>query len=115
MADAVSLTVHHGDEKTVLAVERGSNLRRVLLDAGLSPYGSVSRHANCGGRGLCSTCGVEVLTDQPAPRQWHDRLAVAWGYPRLSCQVSVEEPMAVRLLDGKVVWGQVLPRRGRYD
>ncbi|MFB6090522.1 MAG: 2Fe-2S iron-sulfur cluster-binding protein [Halobellus sp.] len=109
MADPVPLTVVDGDEETVVEVERGTNLREALLERGFSVYGTLSTHANCGGRGLCATCTVEV-DPAPDPTHWHDAAAVRFGYPRLSCQIAVTEPTTVRLLD-KHVWGQVLPRR----
>ncbi|MFB6250315.1 MAG: 2Fe-2S iron-sulfur cluster-binding protein [Halobellus sp.] len=109
MDDPVPLTVIDGDTETTVDVERGANLRRALLDRGFSVYGSLSRHTNCGGRGLCATCTVDV-DPAPEPSHWHDAAAVRFGYPRLSCQLSVTEPTTVRLLD-KVLWGQVLPRR----
>jgi ferredoxin len=109
MADTVSLAVVDGEEETTRRVERGTNLREALLDAGCSVYGTVSQYANCGGRGLCSTCTVEV-EPAPEPTHWHDAAAMRFGYPRLSCCIEVTEPMTVRLLE-KHVWGQVLPRR----
>lgn len=110
--ETVELTVVDGDEESALTVERGANLRRVLLDEGFDVYGPVSKRLNCGGRGLCSTCTVCIEEGAPPPEQWHDELAVTLGYPRLSCQVSLEEDARVSLVD-KLVWGQVLPRR--YD
>ncbi|MEM1057382.1 MAG: 2Fe-2S iron-sulfur cluster-binding protein [Bacteroidota bacterium] len=84
--------------------EQGANLRRALQDAGLSPYTALTSRANCGGRGLCATCGVWV---RPAPEatHWHDRLAADWGYPRLSCQITVEHDLEVEIPE-KVVWGK---------
>lgn len=108
MSDRIPLTVVAGDEETVVEVERGETLRDALLDRGFPVYGSVSRYANCGGRGLCATCTVEV-DPPPEPTHWHDAAAVRFGYPRLSCRIEVQEPLRVRLLD-KYVWGQVLPR-----
>ena len=109
MNDAVEGTVRTRDGEETIAVGRGTVLRDARLDRGFSVYGTVSRHANCGGRGLCATCTVEV-DPAPDPTHWHDAAAVRFGYPRLSCQITVEEPLTVRLLD-KYVWGQVLPRR----
>ena len=86
-----------------LPVERGRTLRDVLLEADHSPYAAATERLNCGGRGLCATCGVR-LREGPAPDHWHDRLAERFGYPRLSCQVVVDRPMTVELLD-KRVWG----------
>lgn len=86
----------------------GANLRRALLEAGFSPYAALTRRANCGGRGLCATCGVWI-EDAPAAVHWHDRLAERFGYLRLSCQVAVERDLVVRLDREKRVWGA---RRG---
>jgi ferredoxin len=107
--DTVTVTVIDGSESRRIEVERGRTLRDVLLDHDLPVYGTVSRHANCGGRGLCATCTVEV-DPAPEPEHWHDAAAVRFGYPRLSCCLAVTEPVTVRLLD-KHVWGQILPRR----
>ena len=109
MDDPVPVTVVTDDEENVVWLERGETLRDALLERGFSVYGTVSRHINCGGRGLCATCTVEV-DPTPEPTHWHDAAAARFGYPRLSCQIDVEEPLRVELLD-KYVWGQVLPRR----
>ncbi len=104
-------TVHVqvGPETHVLEVASGSLLRRVLLDAGLSPYAALTRRANCGGRGLCATCGVWVLP-APEPTHWHDRAAAHFGYPRLSCQIRVEEDLVVEI-PNKRIWGARDPAR----
>jgi ferredoxin len=102
-SETVPLVVVDGDERVELDVERGRNLRRALLDAGLSPYAPATRRLNCGGRGLCATCGVRVREGPPADH-WHDRLAERFGYPRLSCQIAVDRPTTVALVD-KRVWG----------
>ncbi|MDQ2072369.1 2Fe-2S iron-sulfur cluster-binding protein [Haloarcula sp. H-GB4] len=99
----------HCDEKTTIEVERGTTLRDALLQRGSLVYGTVSQYANCGGRGLCSTCTVEV-DPAPEPTHWHDAAAVRFGYPRLSRCIEVERPLTVRLLE-KHIWGQVLPRQ----
>jgi len=109
MSETVPITVVTRDDETTITVERGETLRDALLDRGFPVYGTVSKHANCGGRGLCATCTVEV-EPAPEPTHWHDAAALRFGYPRLSCCLTVEEPLTVRLLD-KHVWGQVLPRR----
>jgi len=87
-----------------LKVTRGSNLREVLLEASLSPYTSYTQRLNCGGNGICATCGVWIEAPAIRPRHWHDRAAKQFGYPRLSCQISVEEDMIIRLVK-KRIWG----------
>lgn len=103
------LRVIVGDQIHEVPVARGANLRRALLDAGISPYGKLSQVANCGGRGLCATCGVWIETNEPAPVHWHDKLARRFGYPRLSCQITVYNDMTVRILDDKLMWGARRP------
>jgi ferredoxin len=104
MTDTVRVTVHIDDgDPTVIEAERGRNLRRLLLEHDCSPYTAVTERLNCGGRGLCATCGVRI-GDAPAPTHWHDRLAARFGYPRLSCQLTVEEDLTVYIPE-KIVWG----------
>ncbi|PSQ94969.1 MAG: (2Fe-2S)-binding protein [Bacteroidetes bacterium SW_11_64_17] len=97
--------VHDGATWHELALPDGTNLRRALLRHDLSPYTRWTRSLNCGGRGLCATCGVRLGDDAPPPTHWHDRLAAQYGYPRLSCQIAVDRPLTVYLLPDKRVWG----------
>jgi ferredoxin len=97
-------------QRQTLMVAHGENLRRALLAAGISPYTRLTRVANCGGRGLCATCGVWVEGDAPKPEHWHDRAAEAFGYPRLSCQVRVTRDLTLKQVE-KWVWGGRRPRQ----
>ncbi len=99
-----TVTVVQGDQRHTLTLPTGSNLRQALLAADLSPYTSLTRRLNCGGRGLCATCGVWI-GERPQPTHWHDRLAQQYGYPRLSCQVTVDRDLTVYLLTEKLIWG----------
>ncbi|HAA12775.1 MAG TPA: (2Fe-2S)-binding protein [Cytophagales bacterium] len=109
MENEVVLKVWVGEEEISLEVPIGSNLREVLVAGGLSPYTRWTRRLNCGGRGLCATCGVWIEENEPAPNHWHDRLAKRYGYSRLSCQIRVESAMTIRLDTEKQIWGK--PRR----
>jgi len=100
----VEITVRHRGGETTLDVDRATVLRDALLAAGLSPYAGLGTAVNCGGRGFCATCGVRLL-EGPPPEHWHDRLAARFGYPRLSCQVTVEDPVTVRLVEDRRLWG----------
>jgi ferredoxin len=104
--DTVTVTVRDGDDETTLTAPTGAILRDVLLDAGFSPYTRYTASLNCGGRGLCATCGVRVRdgAGEHPPDHWHDRLAARFGYPRLSCQVVLTDDVAVEIPD-KRVWG----------
>ena len=102
--DRAAVTVETPDgERHALTASSGTVLRDALLAAGLSPHGRYARRVNCGGRGICATCGVR-LADPPEPDHWHDGLADRFGYPRLSCQVAVRDGMTVQIPD-KRVWG----------
>ena len=103
----VRVVVDDGETETELTVEQGRVLRDVLLEADLSPYSRLTARANCGGRGLCATCGVRIAEDVE-PDHWHDTLADWFGYPRLSCQIAVDRDLRVELVD-KVVWGSRRP------
>ncbi|MCR9100832.1 MAG: 2Fe-2S iron-sulfur cluster-binding protein [bacterium] len=100
-----TITVTFLDGKqTRFQAEAGTNLRQALLQQGISPYTSYTRRLNCGGRGLCATCGVWINGNAPAPQHWHDKAARRFGYPRLSCQVTIEQDLQVELVE-KWIWG----------
>jgi ferredoxin len=99
------ITLHLLDGQTLhLQAPDGANLRQWLLQAGYSPYTRYTQRLNCGGRGLCATCGVWIEAGAPAPGHWHDQLAMRFGYPRLSCQIRIDGPMVLRQVD-KMIWG----------
>jgi ferredoxin len=106
-----TLTILIDAARHTVDVPHGANLRHVLLDAGFSPYARFTRHLNCGGRGLCATCGVWLETDASPPDHWHDQLAARFGYPRLSCQITITGDLTIRLLTDKWVWGARDPAR----
>lgn len=110
-ATGLPLVVLRGEHRYDLSVRWGVNLRDTLLALGLSPYTRITRRLNCGGRGLCATCGVWIEQGAPQPTHWHDALAARAGYPRLSCQIAVQHPMTVRLLTDKLIWGARDPAR----
>lgn len=100
------------DKTVTLNVAKGANLRQALLASGESPYTQLTRRANCGGRGLCATCGVWFDEGETDPAHWHDKLAAQFGYPRLSCQIQVERDMTIRL-PNKLIWGSADLKRAR--
>ena len=105
-----TVAVTRAAETVMLDVVAGTILRDALLEAGLSPYTSLTSTFNCGGRGLCATCGVWLDTSVE-PVHWHDRLAARFDYPRLSCQIAVDRDLRVHLVDDKVIWGSRQPGR----
>ncbi len=106
MPDNCILTVQIDDEFRRITVNKGENLRQILLENDISPYGTIPDKINCGGRGLCATCGVHIRIGEPSPKHWHDRIGAKFGYPRLSCQVTIDHDMTVRILTEKWIWGR---------
>jgi ferredoxin len=102
--DRVTVTVRRDDGDVTIETAHGRVLRDVLLDHDISPYTRLTARANCGGRGLCATCGVRVREGEASADHWHDRLAGRFGYPRLSCQIRVTEDLVVEV-PPKRVWG----------
>ncbi|MEL6720828.1 MAG: 2Fe-2S iron-sulfur cluster binding domain-containing protein [Bacteroidota bacterium] len=100
----IKLTIHTPTRIHEIQAEKGSNLRKMLLQNGISPYTRITQNLNCGGNGICATCGVWIIENEPAPSHWHDKAAKRFGYPRLSCQITVEESMTIELVD-KWIWG----------
>lgn len=108
----LTLTVLVDDITHTIQAEAGANLRKILLEHDFSPYTRITSQLNCGGRGLCATCGVWI-DDEIEAQHWHDKAADVFGYPRLSCQITVEQDMTVRLLTDKVVWGKRDPEKAQ--
>lgn len=92
-----------------LVTTRGRNLRKVLLEAGLTPHNGFAGTLNCRGFGTCGTCAVALTGEVTAPtrrERWrlgfppHDRESGL----RLACQCRVEGDVEVRKFGG--FWGQ---------
>ena len=111
MAQTHELRIKIDGEEQVIQVEDGANLRKTLLSADITPYTAITRVTNCGGRGICATCGVRFEAGEPAPVHWHDKLAARYGYPRLSCQIDIHNDMTIAIIADKVVWGSRDPAR----
>ena len=96
-------------DQTITCPE-GANLRRVLLDHGLSPYNGRAKQINCRGLGTCGTCAVE-LTGQVGPMTPVETWRL--GFPphqagrnlRLACQCKVLGDLTVFKHPG--FWGQL--------
>ncbi|MEM1000001.1 MAG: (2Fe-2S)-binding protein [Bacteroidota bacterium] len=105
MEASVSITFRSATQSETWRVSPGTNLRQALLARGLSPYVRLTRRLNCGGRGICATCGIWIIEGDQAPEHWHDRLAQRFGYPRLSCKVTVDRDLTITPVPDKWIWG----------
>lgn len=104
-AKEVTLTIHTKGKESKITTQKGKNLKQVLIENGFSPHVLLTQKLNCGGNGLCATCGVWLEASIPATH-WHDKLAKRFNYPRLSCQVTIQRDMLIALVDDKQIWGK---------
>ena len=95
------------NEGKSIEVAEGTNLRKVLLKNGITPYMGKDKFLNCFGNGLCGTCRVEVVDGKGAPSMSPmEELALAGLTPlyaraipknvRLSCRIDVTKDLAVK-------------------
>jgi len=92
-----TVVVHDDGTRHEMDVEDGKSLRVALWEHDLSPHDAVTEHVNCGGRGHCATCAVEIIDGAPEADQWLDAALEATGVGRASCEVEVDRDMTVRL------------------
>lgn len=81
-----------------IEVEEGRRLVLGIEDAGIDIL------HRCGGNARCATCRVEVLEGEPTPvTAWEEerlgRLKNRKETTRLSCQIRVERPLAVEVVN----------------
>mmetsp|Transcript_3125 Transcript_3125/g.5057 ORF Transcript_3125/g.5057 Transcript_3125/m.5057 type:complete len:265 (+) Transcript_3125:37-831(+) len=90
-----------GEEKRVLTIQAGANLRKELLANGVEVYAGMAKLTNCNGGGQCGTCAVEVVAGEglgPARSEWEERkLRGRPGSHRLACMNTVAGPVSVRV------------------
>jgi ferredoxin len=83
------------NEGKTLEVPEGTNLRKLMLKNGISPYSGIDALLNCRGNGLCGTCRVEVVDGKGAP-----------------AMTALEESALISLLP---VYGRSVPKNTRLS
>lgn len=95
------------NEGKTIEITEGSNLRKVLLKNGISPYIGKDKFLNCLGNGLCGTCRVEIVDGKGAPTMSPLEEAALLGLTpiyarqipknvRLSCRIDVTKDMSIK-------------------
>ncbi len=95
------------NEGKTIEVPAGTNLRKTLLNHGISPYIGKDKYLNCLGNGLCGTCRVEIVDGKGAPPMTPREEAALEGLTpfyvrripknvRLSCRISIANDMAIK-------------------
>lgn len=83
---------------------KGQSLRDVLLGSGLDVYGGKAKLTNCGGGGVCGTCGVGVIAEdwEERPAFEAQKLKKYDSTCRLSCNTKVEGDCEVIISPPKI-------------
>ena len=95
------------NEGKTLEVPEGTNLRKLMLKNGISPYTGIDAVLNCRGNGLCGTCRVEVVDGKGAPTMTAlEESALVGLIPfygrlvpkntRLSCRIDVTKDISIK-------------------
>ncbi len=94
------LEIYFENKKRKIKVQEGENLREAAIRHKLSIYPHIFKILNCRGRGLCTSCAVEIVSGDIAPRNEIEQEKLKKKKPniRLACQVSVTDHLVVRTL-----------------
>lgn len=92
-----------------LTCDRGTNLRKLLLENNIDLYNGAAKVINCHGFGSCGTCAVKI-TGSVANPKGKEKLRLSFPPHklekglRLACQVVVNEDLEVQKANG--FWGE---------
>lgn len=93
------LEIHFPKQNRTIKVESGVNLREAAIANKLSVYPHILKIFNCRGRGLCTSCKVEIVSGKVDPRNdvETEKLKSSKNpHVRLACQVTVTDNLIVR-------------------
>ncbi len=92
------LKIKFEEQNRTIEVEPGSNLREATINNKLSIYKHMFKILNCRGRGLCTSCKVEIVSGKVDPRNEieQDKLKKADLNVRLACQITVQDNLVVK-------------------
>ena len=92
------LEIQFEDQNRTFKVEPGVNLREAAIQQKLSVYSHIFKILNCRGRGLCTTCRVEIVSGKVDPRNDIEKEKLKGKPPeiRLACQLTVNDNLIVR-------------------
>ncbi len=87
--------------KRKVKVESGTNLRKAAIANKISLYPHIFKLLNCRGRGLCTSCRVEIISGKVNERNEIEENNLKKALKtnpdlRLACQITVEDNLVVR-------------------
>ena len=92
------LEIQFENQRRTIKVEPGANLRKAAIANKLSVYPHIRKILNCRGRGLCTSCKVEIVSGKVEPRNDIEKEKLGKFAPeiRLACQITVNDDLVVR-------------------
>ena len=95
------LEIKFEKQNKTIKVESGVNLREAAIAEKIGIYAHIFKLLNCRGRGLCSTCRVEIVSGQVDPRNEVEDKNLRKSLKknpnlRLACQITVDDNLVVR-------------------
>ncbi len=95
------LEVTFEKQNRTIKVEPGENLREAAIANKVGIYAHIFKLLNCRGRGLCSSCKVEIVSGKVSPlneTETNNLKKQLNKNPnlRLACQITVEDNLVVR-------------------
>ena len=94
------LDVHFEKQNRTIQVAPGTNLREAAIANKIGIYAHVFKLLNCRGRGLCSSCRVEIVSGKVSDRNEVEegnlkRTLKKNPNLRLACQIVIEDNLVV--------------------
>ena len=95
------LDVHFEKQNRTIQVAPGTNLRKAAIANKIGIYAHVFKLLNCRGRGLCSSCRVEIVSGKVGDRNEVEESNLKRTLKknpnlRLACQIVIEDNLVVR-------------------
>ncbi len=90
-----------GKVRRIIKVEPGENLREAAIRNKFGIYPHLFKILNCRGRGLCTSCAVEIESGKTSPPNDVENKALKSKMAkkpnlRLACQLTVEDDLVVK-------------------
>lgn len=95
------LEIQFEKQNRTIQVDPGTNLREAAIANKVAIYAHIFKLLNCRGRGLCSSCRVEVVSGKVSERNEVENKNLKKALTknpnlRLACQMEVEDNLVVR-------------------
>ena len=95
------LEIKFETQNKTIEVAPGVNLREAAIAEKIGIYAHIFKLLNCRGRGLCTTCRVEIVSGEVTPRNDLENKNLKKPLKknpnlRLACQITVDDNLVVR-------------------